>query len=455
MSDSEANRLSSRLSRYARVGTSVGSAAARIAGARLFGDSDLTREGELLAAALGQLKGPLMKVAQMLATIPDVVPAEWAAELARLQANAPPMGRAFVKRRMAAELGLDWATKFGSFELDPTHAASLGQVHRATDKTGRSIAVKLQYPDMSSAVEADLSQLSVIFALMQRFRPQINTSELRTEIGERLREELDYVRELKHMRLYGSILAGEADIRVPEPVEALSSARLLSMTWLEGRGLLNYKTAPQEIRDHLAETMFQAWWKPFCQYGVIHGDPHLGNYAAFETDGVARGINLLDFGCVRIFPSSFVEGVIEHYKGLLEDDRERVHAAYEAWGFKGLTKELVETLDIWAKFVYGPLLVDRKRKIAEGISPVEFGRKEAMRVAEGLKAHGSVTVPREFLFMDRAAVGLGGVFLHLDAEINFHRRFQDLIEGFEREALAQRQAKALADVGLEPTIEAA
>lgn len=450
MSDSEANRLSSRLSRYARVGTSVGTAAARIAGARLIGDSDLSREGELLAAALGNLKGPLMKVAQMLATIPDAIPAEWAAQLAQLQSNAPPMGRAFVKRRMAAELGLDWATKFGSFDLEPAHAASLGQVHRATDKEGKPLAVKLQYPDMSSAVEADLSQLGVIFSLMQRFRPQIDTTELRQEIAERLREELDYARELKQMRLYGLILADEADIRVPEANEMLSTARLLSMSWLEGRSLLNYKTAPQEVRDHLAETMFQAWWKPFCQYGVIHGDPHLGNYAAYETDSIASGINLLDFGCVRIFPSSFVEGVIEHYRGLLENDRERVHAAYEAWGFKGLTNDLVETLDIWAKFVYGPLLVDRKRKIADGISPVEFGRKEAMRVAEGLKKHGSVTVPREFLFMDRAAVGLGGVFLHLDAELNFHRRFEALIEGFERAKLAARQVEALREARLAP-----
>jgi predicted unusual protein kinase regulating ubiquinone biosynthesis (AarF/ABC1/UbiB family) len=449
MADSEANRLSSRLSRYARVGAGVGTSAVRIAGARLFGDADLQKEGEILASALGNLKGPLMKVAQMLATIPDVVPAEWAAELSRLQANAPPMGRTFVKRRMAAELGLDWATKFNHFDLEPAHAASLGQVHRATAHDGTKLAVKLQYPDMKSAVEADLGQLAVIFSLMQRLRPQINTSQLREEIGERLREELDYERERKHMRLYGRILADEAAIHVPVPVDDLSSGRLLTMTWLEGRGLLTYKSASQDTRDRLAETMFRAWWKPFCQFGVIHGDPHLGNYAAFEEDGVVGGINLLDFGCVRVFPASFVEGVIEHYRGLLHNDRDRVAAAYESWGFKGLTNDLIETLDIWAKFVYGPLLVDRKRKIAEGVSPVEFGRREAMRVGEGLRKHGSVTVPREFLFMDRAAVGLGAVFLHLDAELNFHRIFEDLLGDFDIEAMRARQAAALTDVGLE------
>ena len=448
MADTEQNRLSSRLSRYARVGTQVGTTAARIAGGRLMGGNDLSHEGQLLAAALGNLKGPLMKVAQMLATIPDVVPAEWAAELARLQANAPPMGRAFVKRRMAAELGPDWATKFAEFDLEPAHAASLGQVHRATAPDGRPLAVKLQYPDMSSAVEADLGQLGVLFSLMQRLRPQLDTPELRIEIAERLREELDYERERRQMRLYGAMLAAEPAIRVPEPVEALSTGRLLSMTWLEGRGLLNYKTSPQDLRDQLAETMFKAWWTPFCRFGTIHGDPHLGNYAAYEEDGAPAGINLLDFGCVRIFPPTFVHGVIEHYYGLLLNDRDRVAAAYESWGFRGLNTELIDTLDIWARFLYGPLMVDRKRKIAEGISPVEFGRREAARVAEGLKKHGPVTVPREFLFMDRAAVGLGAVFLHLDAELNFHSLFNELIEGFDRDVLAARQTGALSVAGL-------
>ncbi len=451
MSDTESNRLSSRLSRYARVGAGVGTTAARIAGSRLMGGNDLEREGQLLAATLGNLKGPLMKVAQMLATIPDVVPAEWATELARLQANAPPMGRVFVKRRMAAELGADWSQRFAGFELEPAHAASLGQVHRATGHDGRALAVKLQYPDMASAVEADLGQLGVLFGLMQRLRPGLDTTELRQEIADRLREELDYGRELKHMRLYDLILADDAAIRVPLPEADLSTGRLLTMSWLQGRGLLDYKTAPQETRDRLAETMFRAWWKPFCRFGVIHGDPHLGNYAAFETDGAASGINLLDFGCVRIFPPRFVAGVIDHYYGLMHGDRDRVAAAYESWGFRNLSKELIETLDIWARFLYGPLMVDRKRKIADGVSPVEFGRREAMRVAEGLRQHGPVAVPREFLFMDRAAIGLGAVFLHLDAELNFHRLFEELIAGFTPESLGDRQADALAATGLAPT----
>lgn len=449
--DDEKNSLTGRFVRHARIGTQVGTAAMKIAGGRMFGEGDLGREGRLIAEALGGLKGPLMKVAQLLATIPDAIPAEWAAELQRLQAHAPAMGWAFVRRRMTAELGGGWAGRFASFDHTPAHAASLGQVHRAVGHDGRELAVKLQYPDMASAVEVDLSQLDVLFALMRRLRPQIDTSELAVEVGDRLREELDYERERRHMTVYGAMLGDDPGVRVPEPVDALSTKRLLTMTWLGGKGLLSYKDAPQEIRNRISEAMFRAWWHPFCRYGLIHGDPHLGNYAAFEEAGEPQGINLLDFGCIRIFPPRFVEGVIEHYRGLLHDDRDRVVAAYEGWGFKNLSNELIDTLDIWARFLFGPLLTDRTRRIAEGVSPIEFGRAEAQRVADALRTLGPVTPPREFLFMDRAALGLGGVFLHLDAELNFHRMFETAIENFQRERLAKRQSDALENAGLRPS----
>src|SRR4051812_13413687 len=172
MSDSERNRLSARAARYARVGANVGGVAARMAGARLFGfDLDRGKNALELAAALGGLKGPIMKVAQLMATIPDVLPPEYTTELAKLQSQAPPMGWSFVKRRMGAELGADWQAKFASFEHQPAAAASLGQVHRATSLDAAPLACKLQYPDMQSAVEADLSQLEWLFAIHRRMEP--------------------------------------------------------------------------------------------------------------------------------------------------------------------------------------------------------------------------------------------------------------------------------------------
>ena len=158
--DLEKNRFSARAARYARVGANVGGVAARYAGRRLLGGApDRAGDASALSSALGRLKGPLMKVAQLMATIPDLLPPEYAAELQKLQSEAPPMGWAFVKRRMMAELGPDWEKKFASFEHHPAAAASLGQVHRARSLDGAPLACKLQYPDMQSAVEADLQQL--------------------------------------------------------------------------------------------------------------------------------------------------------------------------------------------------------------------------------------------------------------------------------------------------------
>ena len=448
--DKEKNRFSARAMRYASVGANVGGVAARIAGRRLFGlDPERDKDAAALAAALGGLKGPIMKVAQLLATIPEALPAEYASELGQLQSAAPPMGWPFVKRRMAAELGPDWEAKFASFEHEAAASASLGQVHRALGHDGRALAAKLQYPDMQSAVEADLAQLGVLFSLHARMRPAIETSEMRMEIAARLREELDYDLEARHMRLYGLIFRGDGLIRVPEVVPELCTKRLLTMTWLEGRRLLECTRRPLEERNQIACAMFRAWWYPFSHYGVIHGDPHLGNYTVFEDEeGRASGINLLDYGCIRSFAPKFIQGVVDLYHGLLRNDRALIVHAYETWGFTGLSNELIDILNIWANFIYGPMLEDRVRTIADKVSPGAYGRREAFRVHQGLQEKGPVKVPREFVFMDRAAIGLGGVFLHLNAELNYHRLFDDTIAGSDLAEVADRQREAFTVAGV-------
>jgi predicted unusual protein kinase regulating ubiquinone biosynthesis (AarF/ABC1/UbiB family) len=450
-SSEEANRLGGRLKRYAAVGTNMGGVAARLAGAKLFGTSrDHGKEAEQLRIALGGLKGPLMKVAQLLASIPDALPPEYSTELMQLQANAPSMGWPFVRRRMAAELGRDWQSRFSSFEREAAAAASLGQVHRATSPDGKKLACKLQYPEMKSAVEADLQQLKLIFAIHRRMDPVIDTSEIIEEIGARLREELDYIREAAHIRLYAHMLASVPSIYIPDTFPEFSTARLLTMSWLEGSPLLDFKQSSQDARNSISENMFKAWWVPFCGFGVIHGDPHLGNYTVRTNKaGEPDGINLLDYGCIRIFPPSFVEGVVDLYNGLRTDNRAQIVHAYETWGFRNLDNELIDILNIWANFIYGPLLEDRVRAIADGINPTEYGRKQAFSVHQALKKKGPVTLPREFVFMDRAAIGLGGVFLHLRAELNFHQLFNEALEGFSTQALLAKQQDALSKAGVE------
>ncbi len=450
--DEEANRFSARASRYARLGVNAGAFAARVGVNRLSGG---VRQDDARAftEALGAMKGPMMKVAQLLATIPEALPADYAEQLMQLQSHAPPMGAAFVRRRMQAELGADWQAKFAEFDPSPAAAASLGQVHRAVALDGERVACKLQYPDMASAVEADLTQLGMLFSLHKRLGAAIDTREIKHEIGERLREELDYAREAKVAAMYALMLADRPDVRVPKVRTELSTRRLLTLAWVDGEKLLAFEKASAEARARLTRLLFEAWWRPFLRYGVIHGDPHLGNYSVVasgpENERRVEGINLFDYGCVRIFPPSFVGGTVELYLALKAGDADRVAHAYELWGFRGLSKRSIEAMNVWARFLCGPILDDRERTVADGVRPGEYGRREIGAAMRALREEGGgLAVPREFVFMDRAAIGLGAAFLRLGAEINFHRLYEDAIADFSVEAVAERQRVALAAVGL-------
>jgi predicted unusual protein kinase regulating ubiquinone biosynthesis (AarF/ABC1/UbiB family) len=439
-------QIGGRLRRYARVTTTMGGLAARVAGERYLGwEIDRSKHAADLREALGGLKGPIMKVAQILSTIPDALPPEYADELAGLQADAPSMGWLFTKRRMAAELGADWQQKFGSFSRNAVSAASLGQVHRAVGLDGKPLAVKLQYPDMGSAIDADLRQLKLLFQLYERYDSAISTSDIYDELSERLLEELDYRREAINMQLYQLMLSAEDFVEVPQHIPELSTRRLLTMNWLDGTRLMPFlDTNPdQESRNRIARNMFRVWYVPFYYYGIIHGDPHLGNYSI----GEGNRINLMDFGSIRLFRPEFVAGVIELYKALRDGDADLAIHAYERWGFSGLDKDAIEVLNIWAGFIYAPLLEDRVRPIQQTRGG-KAGRELAGQVHAELKRIGGIKPPREFVLMDRAAVGLGSVFMHLGAEVNWHTLFHDLIDDFDLDKLAARQKKIAQKVGL-------
>ena len=432
--------------RFARTSGAVGGIAARVAGERVFGiKTDRASHAEDLKTILGGLKGPLMKAAQFLSTVPDALPPEYAAELEQLQSNAPAMGWAFVRRRMGSELGPDWRAKFKEFGQEAVAAASLGQVHRATLPDGREVACKLQYPDMASTVDADLRQLKLAMAVYARMDNAIQQQEIYKELAERFREELDYKREAAQMRLYGLMLHDQPTVHIPAPVPEFSTDRLLTMTWLDGRPLMRRleEDPPQEERNQIAEALFRAWYVPFYRYGVIHGDPHLGNYQV-RPDGT---VNLLDFGAIRVFPAKFVRGVIDLFEAVRDDDMGKARLAYQSWGFSDLSDEKMEVLNLWARFLYEPLMQDRVRRIQES-DDTQYGRDIAEKVHAGLKRTGGVMPPREFVLMDRSAIGLGGVFFRLKAELNWSRLFHSLIEGFNADEMAARQAQALAEAGV-------
>jgi len=440
----EDNNFVSRVKRYSKVTTSLTSLATQFAGKKYLNfDLSDQKYAAQITEILGNLKGPLMKVAQLSATIPDLLPEEYARKLAELQSNAPPMSWVFVKRRMKAELGENWEDQFLSFDREASFAASLGQVHKATMPNKKNVACKLQYPDMASAVEADLGQLKIIFKIYSSYNKSIQIKEIYKEIEARLKEELDYRLEYKHLKVFNFIHQKNEYIKIPKVYEKISTNRLLVMQYLEGKKLIEYKNAPQKLRNDLAKKLFMTWYYPFYKYGIIHGDPHLGNYSVDKKNN----INLFDFGCVRIFPATFVKGVIDLYFALKQKDNSKIKKAYEAWGFKDIDNKLMTVLNKWALFLYDPILKNEVRRIQDSDSGI-YGAKIAGEVHRELKKYGGVKPPREFVFMDRAAVGLGSIFIHLKAEINWYKLFHALIKDFSVQNVESNQKKALKSAGI-------
>ena len=440
----EDNNFVSRVKRYSKVTTSLTSLATQFAGKKYLNfDLSDQKYAAQITEILGNLKGPLMKVAQLSATIPDLLPEEYARKLAELQSNAPPMSWVFVKRRMKAELGENWEEHFLSFDKEASFAASLGQVHKASLPNKDQVACKLQYPDMASAVEADLGQLKIIFKIYSSYNKSIQIREIYKEIEVRLKEELDYRLEHKHLKAFNFIHQKNDFIKIPKVYEKISTNRLLVMQYLEGKKLIEYKKAPQNLRNELAKKLFMAWYYPFYKYGIIHGDPHLGNYSVDKKNN----INLFDYGCVRIFPAKFVEGVIDLYFALKENNKSKIKKAYEAWGFKDIDDKLMSVLNKWALFLYDPILKNEVRRIQDSDSGI-YGAKIAGEVHRELKKYGGVKPPREFVFMDRAAVGLGSIFIHLKAEINWYKLFHALIKDFSVKTVDNNQKKALKFAGI-------
>ncbi|QCE33668.1 AarF/ABC1/UbiB kinase family protein [Acetobacteraceae bacterium] len=435
--------------RMVKSGTVVGGAVARATWRKFSPSSVQTgsvrQDAEKLKAALGNLRGPLVKVAQLMASIPGLLPEDYIAELSELQMQAPAMGWSFVQRRMRNELGQDWERYFNSFDKKACNAASLGQVHKAFLSNGYKVACKLQYPGMEKSIESDLLQLKALFGVYSFFDGAIKQDRVFKELSDRLREELDYRREVANLSIFGNILKSIPEIHVPRPAKRISTHRLLVMEWLEGISFSDFlsKNPSQEERNKVARTLFKAWYLPFYSFGFLHGDPHSGNYGVRENGDV----NLFDLGSIRVFPAKFVQGVVQLYQAMKEQDPLKQRKAYEMWGFKEVNDDIFEALNLWSSFFFRPFLIEGEHSL-EKTNNSEAAHEVLENVYATLKKGGGVTLPQEFVLLDRSALGLGGAFLRLGASINWKALFEEEIALFSMENLANAQQEILQSAGL-------
>jgi predicted unusual protein kinase regulating ubiquinone biosynthesis (AarF/ABC1/UbiB family) len=318
----------------ARAGTSHAVHVARRATASPERRDELDAEHQLrtatqVASALGEMKGALMKIGQMASYLDDGMPAPIRDALASLQQDAPPMSAELCASVLERELGSDPRELFEIWNEQPIAAASIGQVHRAVTRSGREVAVKVQYPGVDDAIRADLVNSDVIFRVLSMVFPGLDPAPLVEELRSRLTEELDYSHEASNQRQFATYYAGHPFIHVPAVVDELSTARVLTTEYVDGARFSELEQWPQEERDLAAETIFRFVFRSIYRMHAFNGDPHPGNYL-FHGDG---RVSFLDFGLVKhysagevaLFESLITAFVlrrdVHEFRSILEDNR--------------------------------------------------------------------------------------------------------------------------------------
>lgn len=254
---------------------------------------------ERLVATLGDLKGVAMKIGQTMAMDPDLLTPEIRAVVAKLQNQAPPMPWPTVKQVITTELGRSPEEAYASFEQEPIASASLGQVHRAVTKDGHTVAVKVQYPDIARAIHSDLDNLSAMVTMVATTSRLTQGKDYFKELQQGVLEELDYQVEAERSRRFAAAVAPFGDLKVPRVFDELTAERVLTLEFFDGETLKELlqrnEGLSNEQRFHLGRLLTRVTWGPFLASGVVHADPHPGNFMLLK-DG---SLGVLDFGAIK------------------------------------------------------------------------------------------------------------------------------------------------------------
>ncbi|KAB7746209.1 AarF/ABC1/UbiB kinase family protein [Nostocoides sp. F2B08] len=311
------------------------------------------RTAEQLFSVLGELKGGAMKVGQALsimeAALPEEMAAPYRATLTKLQDAAPPMPAERVHAILADQLGPRWRTaKFAEFDDTPAAAASIGQVHRATWRDGREVAVKIQYPGVSKALMSDLNQMSRVAKLAGGLVPGIDMAPIMAELKERMSEELDYSLEAHHQKAFARAFRGNPHILVPDVLA--QSERVLVTEWVDGRPLADIiKVGTQEERDHAARLYLEFLLSGPGRARLLHADPHPGNYR-ITSDG---RLVVFDFGAVNRLPDGLPPALGEILSLAMREDAPALVRRLKEAGFirEGISVDPEQVVGYLAPFI--------------------------------------------------------------------------------------------------------
>ncbi len=378
------------------------------------------RSAEEVAEELGAMKGALMKLGQMASYIDEDMPPTFRSAMARLQHRAPPMTPALATSVILDELGEAPERVFSTWDSIPFAAASIGQVHRAITKDGRAVAVKVQYPGIARSITSDLRNVALLRRLMATVFPGLDTRTLIDELGERLRDELDYSLEADNQELFATYYDGHPVIHVPHVVRELSTARVLTSELVAGSGFDELQRWHQREQDLAAETIYRFVFRSLYRLHAFNGDPHPGNYL-FHGRG---RVSFLDFGLTKHFTDQDLAPLVDAVRFIVfEKDGSAFRDAIERAGFlrRGAPVSTQVVVDRFGQF-YGTVLKDAPMTITPAYASAIVRR---FFDARGPLAPYS-DVPRAYVIMQRINLGLYAVLGSLNATANWRRIAEEI-----------------------------
>ncbi|MFJ8208614.1 ABC1 kinase family protein [Streptomyces sp. NPDC096033] len=393
------------------------------------------RTAEQLFRTLGELKGGAMKFGQALSVFESALPEEvvgpYRAALTKLQEAAPPLPAARVHQVLAERLGEDWRELFEEFEDKPAAAASIGQVHRAVWHDGRQVAVKVQYPGAGEALLSDLKQLGRFAGLLGPLIPGMDMKPLITELRDRVAEELDYELEAEAQRTHADAFDGDEDVLVPDVV--YQGDQVLVTEWLEGTPLSEViADGTQEERDRAGQLLTRFLFSGPARTGLLHADPHPGNFRLIAgADGRTR-LGVLDFGTVDRLPGGWPKPIGRSLRMTLDGDAEGVYGHLCAEGF---VKESIE-LDPDAVLDYLKPIIEPAEADAFTFTR-SWLRGQAARIADPRSpAHQlgrQINLPPSYLLIHRVTLSTIGVLCQLGATVRLRDELDAWLPGFPPE----------------------
>jgi predicted unusual protein kinase regulating ubiquinone biosynthesis (AarF/ABC1/UbiB family) len=388
-------------------------------------EDDPSLEFEAIAKvvdSLGALKGIAMKAGQIMSYVDVALPDELRTALSVLQTHSPPMSPEQVRGILRAELGDLAAELLAHWEDTPLAAASIGQVHRARLADGTRVAVKVQYPEIEKAIEADFRPAAVGHRLASLFSPGARIDALVREARERFLEECNYLHEARAQQRFSELFARHPVLRIPTVHARLCTRRVLTTAFMEGEGLDAFlaRRPSQEVRDRLGEALFEFYVGALFRHRLYNCDPHPGNYL-FQPEGT---LSMLDYGCTREFEPAFVTRLAGLTRAVHRDSRDALHAAFVELGMvrEGQRYDF-ETARGLVRAFYGPMLRDE-------VQTIDLGEARGMRQVLESKRHLlQLALPGEFLFLLRIRFGLMSVLARLGARANWYRLEEEYIGG--------------------------